>query len=729
MSLETLFRNQLSADDYDVLVAHPAQFWKFSEPFHCLIGMSCNYTLDEDTYPTFLRDDGTEMNLFTFIQVADPTKVKVGEWEHAEEETRLLDSIVRRVVPLLLIALARVESELEASVERLFDEGGSTNHEDSAAGGGQDAGTGLATGVKIVVAEDVAAEKPKRPCNKRQAVTDASGSSHPPKKLRGDYGTSGEVATSGKSLYALKELLASSMLNDEASVMVVRTLPMVTSLVSATPKHESGALDDSITGANLRIIGASKRFVISSDSSHHCGTNVFGDEDDSIIRSVVVPPVMTEAVVTSHADFDSTKTVKADAAGPSYLARQDLLMGSWELDAETMHQIREMDYHHLFMKFKVGTTRQACLNAEVRMRTEYCLKTEAAEATHLHAQVSAAEAMEKILTNEINALKQKNVALENEKESLDGKFAEIQSSVSTKHLELKDLNVSVSSLRSQKDGLVDQVHALDTICFGLCDQVAKLDADLLEMALHLEEIFNPHLLTTISCQRWLLTYGLKLVVVKCLNSQGYLSALGAAVSCAIEKVMQNELSADIDHGKAGRSLADVVAYNPATEANYNSALQRLREVDFPLLAELKSYKDASVEDIMNLLRLEGPLVDAQGMNDLQPDKNVAAKRSALIGVWTPLVDPLSVENLVGESDTSDGVPTIIATTTAMSTTFASASSIPTITIEDYEIVGTDGLKDAQGSDQGNVASLPTVEIEKEELYTTLELIHLAELIL
>nr|GFB78296.1 hypothetical protein [Tanacetum cinerariifolium] len=48
------------------------------------------------------------------------------------------------------------------------------------------------------------------------------------------------------------------------------------------------------------------------------------------------------------------------------------------------------------------------------------------------------------------------------------------------------------------------------------------------------------------------------------------------------------------------------------------------------------------------------------------------------------------------------------------------SSVPPITIEDYEIVGTDGPKDSQGNDQGNVASFPTVEFEKEELDTTPE---------
>ncbi|GKF80642.1 hypothetical protein Tco_0239244, partial [Tanacetum coccineum] len=126
------------------------------------------------------------------------------------------------------------------------------------------------------------------------------------------------------------------------------------------------------------------------------------------------------------------------------------------------------------------------------------------------------------------------------------------------------MNVVVSSLKSQNDGLVDQVHTLEATCYGLRDQVSnyellkeqieafqdarmkvlndkvvKLDADLLEMALHLEEKFYPHLLTTISGRRWLLTRGLKLSVVKCLNSPEYLASLGSAISRAIEKGMQS----------------------------------------------------------------------------------------------------------------------------------------------------------------------------------------------
>ncbi|GJW48972.1 hypothetical protein Tco_0080618 [Tanacetum coccineum] len=351
------------------------------------------------------------------------------------------------------------------------------------------------------------------------------------------------------------------------------------------------------------------------------------------------------------------------------------------------------------------------------LKAQLLLKeAKAAKAARLRIQVSAAEATEKIHADEIDVLKQRNMALKNEKDSLDGKIVELKSSVSAKDLKLKDLNVSVYSLRSQKDGLVDQVHALETTCSNLRDQVsgyerlkeqieefqdahmnifndkvANLDADLLDIALHLEEKFYPHLLTTIS---------------------------GQSHYRALKKGMKDGLLANIVHEKEGRSLADVVAYNHAEEADYNSALQRLRKVDFPLLSELS------------------PLVDAPEMSDLQPNadqlmfhvhrfedqvvlgetslsfalsvthskverirENVAAQWSTLIGVWALLVDPLCAENLVGAANTSDSVPTTVATITARSTTFAFASSVPPITIEDYEVI---------------------VEFEKEELDTTPE---------
>ncbi|GJZ67697.1 hypothetical protein Tco_0630937, partial [Tanacetum coccineum] len=67
------------------------------------------------------------MDLLSFIRTADPTKVRVVERQHVEDEPKLLDTTMGRDVPLLPIFPARAKSELEASMDKLFDKGGSGN--------------------------------------------------------------------------------------------------------------------------------------------------------------------------------------------------------------------------------------------------------------------------------------------------------------------------------------------------------------------------------------------------------------------------------------------------------------------------------------------------------------------------------------------------------------------------------------------------------------------------
>ncbi|GKF10229.1 hypothetical protein Tco_0048155, partial [Tanacetum coccineum] len=306
--------------------------------------------------------------------------------------------------------------------------------------------------------------------------------------------------------------------------------------------------------------------------------------------------------------------------------------------------VRRMEHDQLFTEFNVGAAHQMSLSAEVRMHAEYNIK----ERRRLKSVIKKQDEMLKARDGEIENLKAHLLLKETEaaeatrlraqtsnlevQSALDVKVTDLEASAMGKERELTDLNAQLTSVKSQNDNLADQVHGLEISSSGLQeklsgyehlterleefqdahlkivnDKVAKLDADLAEMACHLEEKIYPHLLMTISSQRWLLTHSLKLVLVKCLNSSECLTALGAAISRAIKKGMQSGLATVIDHGKEGRSLADIAAYNPDAEANFNSAIQKFCEVDFPLLAELNSHKDASMEDIMNLLRLEGAL--------------------------------------------------------------------------------------------------------------------------
>ncbi|GKE65462.1 hypothetical protein Tco_1519623, partial [Tanacetum coccineum] len=236
-----------NAQDYATLVARPSPFRKFLEEFMCL----------------------------------DPTKVKVVKRERIKDEPLLLETTVGLTVPLLPVAPDRAESELEASVDKLFDVGGSGNQMEQGdfAGGGQAANIQPISGAVDDAVEDVAPVQPKHQRKRKTMVVDAGESSHPPKRLREDHRTPSGASVGGKSMSAVQWLLAEVVLNVKVRGGAIPTLPFVTSFVSATPKREGGDHTDSAAEPNLRTA-----------------------EVDSLVRSSL-PVVTVVTTITSTVDL------------------------------------------------------------------------------------------------------------------------------------------------------------------------------------------------------------------------------------------------------------------------------------------------------------------------------------------------------------------------------------------------------------------------------------------
>ncbi|GJX14818.1 hypothetical protein Tco_0206576 [Tanacetum coccineum] len=309
----------------------------------------------------------------------------------------------------------------------------------------------------------------------------------------------------------------------------------------------------------------------------------------------------------------------------------------------------------------------------------------------------------------------------------------------------------VLSIRSSLESAFKLFSALieatqDEQAMVLGNMVAELDAQLLKMVAHLDEEFYPRLLTVISGRRWILTHGLKLVILKCLQSPEYCHALGTAIGCAVNKGIQDGLRARVDHGKVRRDLSVIKAYDPSAEAKYVEAVNALGTVDFSLLSELKSKKDASIVDLMDSLRLEGPLAEIPRAEDLQPSPEqlrlpiyrpednvvfgetslsfslqvvhsrvqrvkgeIMEKRLSLTDVMAPLAEPLSSRSLIGEVSTS-AAPATTEPITTLSTTLASFDVIlPLATSNDQAL-------DTEPNDEDPSA----VTFEREELVTSLE---------
>nr|GEV27987.1 hypothetical protein [Tanacetum cinerariifolium] len=639
------------------------------------------------------------MDIFAFIHTSDPTKVKVVKRERKEDEPRLLKTTVGRTVPLLPVAPDLGESKLDASVDKLFDEDGSgvqTEQGDFTSGGGEQ-------GINI------------------QPVTETT------------------------------DIVAEDVIPLGEPIL---TLPFVTSSVSATPEREGEGHTDSVTRLNLRTISAPQRFVISLDSSYHSGANIAEAEVDSFARPSV--PVITAATtITSTADPDVV--VKEKIVKPSLFADDSTSAGETDPAMAGFMDLTGSDFL-LFTEFNVGAARQMSLSAEVRMRAEYNIRkkrrlksvveekdqllkardeeikdlkaqmllkeVEATKAIRLHAKASNFETVEKSLWDKVNALNERNIILKKERNALDVKVTDLEAVV------VHELQVSSSGLKEKLfnyENLTEWLEEfLDAQLKDVNDKFDKLYTDFMEMTLHLKERFYTHLLTTIAGRKWLLIYRMKLAIAKCLNSPEYLSALGTAISKAIEKGMQDGLAAGITHGKEGRVLTDVAAHNPFAEVDYVSALQQLQGVNFPLLAEFKSNKDASIKALMNILPLEEHLAERLGLNESQPhvdqlmvpiyhspDKtvvgvsalslaldvsdarvrrireNIVSHRSLFQDVFIALVGPLSAAAVTCTKGTSDDVPTTADTTTALSVTFAFASIVNPISIDDDEVIGTD----------------------------------------
>ncbi|GKF94141.1 hypothetical protein Tco_0283841, partial [Tanacetum coccineum] len=83
--------------------------------------------------------------------------------------------------------------------------------------------------------------------------------------------------------------------------------------------------------------------------------------------------------------------------------------------------------------------------------------------------------------------------------------------------------------------------------------------------------------------------------------------------------------------------------------------------------------------------------------------NLANHRSALRDVFVPLSEPLSTTALTSTKGTSNIIPATVDNPMAPSTTLAFVSTIIPISIEDYEIVDTDG-QDAMNESVANDAA-------------------------
>nr|GEZ72993.1 reverse transcriptase domain-containing protein [Tanacetum cinerariifolium] len=414
-------------------------------------------------------------------------------------------------------------------------------------------------------------------------------STFPPNKLRDDYHATTSI-TGGKSL------------------AIIRSLdPEGSSVPSGVAEPRDDGLADSVFGLNLLTCPPFKRYVISSDDSYHSDSH---SEVNFFARSTVPDTPVSKDKVRSEnletfgdsasadeANVNAASSLKLNeptTSSDSFYASQDLgsetlsniYIPKWKVKNDSVLDNSTTDVfgrgskdasetyvgtkNRLEDKCVEQTTLFSKKDAEVaHLRSLLSLKeTVVAEAIHLHSQLSVVEAADAAKSIELGDLKERNFALEGHKDALSEKVATLESLTASKETELASLTARVAQLTSDLSGFQ---LSRDKLSF----KVAFLESERDMLA-------------------------------------------DQAIDCAVNKDIQDGLKLGVDLGNAGRDLSVIEDYDPSAEAKYIDAENALGTVDFYLLSELTSKKDANMVDLMDYLHLEGPLAKIPRAKDLQP---------------------------------------------------------------------------------------------------------------
>ncbi|GKA67576.1 hypothetical protein Tco_0767493, partial [Tanacetum coccineum] len=139
------------------------------------------------------------------------------------------------------------------------------------------------------------------------------------------------------------------------------------------------------------------------------------------------------------------------------------------------------------------------------------------------------------------------------------------------------------------------------------------------------------------------------------------------------------------------------AYNPSTEADFNSDVRDLRGLDFPLLKELPGMTDLQpdVGQLMVLVhhKQDKVVIGSQALSVAletchsrvrKMESNLTERLPFLKDVFVSIDHPVSAEALAILPETSTEPPVTALITTALSTVVIRPNSDPFLLVEDYE---------------------------------------------
>ncbi|GJT67971.1 hypothetical protein Tco_1019451 [Tanacetum coccineum] len=226
-----------------------------------------------------------------------------------------------------------------------------------------------------------------------------------------------------------------------------------------------------------------------------------------------------------------------------------------------------------------------------------------------HSTAREAKLLKKFVA-QVARQNQRTQARENELKNLEALLeaeADMKKAVEAKNAEIAQvtgeerIKVAFEEFKKYEDDKVEQ-------------RCTEIDTRLDKLSVDFDEELYPHMLTTIAGRRWIRR------------------TFADVVSAGLAKGMSERLRYGIEHGKAGRNLVDVEAYDPEANRKLVKALQDLKNLKYLMVDELERLKDAQVELIMASLHLESDTGEdtPQWIRDLPNKSRVKKKKKCRV---------------------------------------------------------------------------------------------------
>jgi hypothetical protein len=177
-------------------------------------------------------------------------------------------------------------------------------------------------------------------------------------------------------------------------------------------------------------------------------------------------------------------------------------------------------------------------------------------------------------------------------------------------------------LRYMEQNKSKQFSQLDEFRKTVEDALEKQEGKLRKLSIEDDEKLYPHLVSSVAERRWLISHGLRLAALSNLESQEVKESFGDVVRCALARGKAEAIEELCENKVLTMPVTQVPGYNGDAFAELVAAMERMKLLELPHIAQLERDQDYPISVIvegLTLARHTAEGAEAQPDYFLKPD--------------------------------------------------------------------------------------------------------------